>query len=72
MFFKILVVFLLANLVCAEEAKEDDTTPPPEEFYTENDAITIFKSADEFKKTVLESGEIWLVEMYVPWCGMCK
>jgi protein disulfide-isomerase A6 len=66
----------MLTYVHAEEAKEeppqDDQPKEEKPFYDANDGVVQFKSADEFKKTVLESGEVWLVELYVPWCGMCK
>ena len=27
---------------------------------------------DNFKKLVLDSDELWLVEFFAPWCGHCK
>ncbi|XP_046905532.1 protein disulfide-isomerase A6 [Hypomesus transpacificus] len=27
---------------------------------------------DNFEKLVLDSGEVWLVEFFAPWCGHCK
>lgn len=27
---------------------------------------------DNFDKMVLESGDVWLVEFFAPWCGHCK
>lgn len=60
------ILCLMVNLVCSEQKVAEP------DFYGENDNITVFKNAEEFKKIVLESEEIWLVEMYVPWCSMCK
>jgi len=58
----------IITFVHAEEESKEEEKP----FYSEDDGVVLFKSAEEFKKTVLESGEVWLVELYVPWCGMCK
>lgn len=27
---------------------------------------------DNFDRLVLDSGEVWLVEFFAPWCGHCK
>lgn len=27
---------------------------------------------DNFDQMVLESGEVWMVEFFAPWCGHCK
>ena len=27
---------------------------------------------ENFKKKVLDSGELWFIEFYAPWCGHCK
>jgi protein disulfide-isomerase A6 len=29
-------------------------------------------TADNFKKEVVQSDDVWLVEFYAPWCGHCK
>ncbi|XP_022821759.1 protein disulfide-isomerase A6 homolog [Spodoptera litura] len=37
---------------------------------SESDVITL--TDDNFKKLVLDSDDLWLVEFYAPWCGHCK
>uniref|UniRef100_A0A7E4VP93 Protein disulfide-isomerase A6 homolog n=1 Tax=Panagrellus redivivus TaxID=6233 RepID=A0A7E4VP93_PANRE len=39
--------------------------------YGSNDPV-VELTASNFKKQVLESDSIWLVEFYAPWCGHCK
>lgn len=29
-------------------------------------------TASNFKKEVLDSDSLWMVEFYAPWCGHCK
>ncbi|KAG7392062.1 hypothetical protein PHYBOEH_006503 [Phytophthora boehmeriae] len=37
---------------------------------TTSDVITL--TDDTFDTNVLNSGEVWMVEFYAPWCGHCK
>lgn len=39
--------------------------------YSSNDDV-VELTASNFKKEVLNSDELWLVEFYAPWCGHCK
>ncbi|GLI71386.1 hypothetical protein VaNZ11_016579 [Volvox africanus] len=39
-------------------------------FYGGTDVVTL--TADNFRSQVLKSSDLWLVEMYAPWCGHCK
>jgi len=32
----------------------------------------MIKGTENFKKTVLRSTDMWLVEFFAPWCGHCK
>lgn len=37
---------------------------------SDSDVVTL--TDDNFKKLVLDSEDLWLVEFYAPWCGHCK
>uniref|UniRef100_A0A2H1WNG5 protein disulfide-isomerase n=1 Tax=Spodoptera frugiperda TaxID=7108 RepID=A0A2H1WNG5_SPOFR len=37
---------------------------------SDSDVITL--TDDNFKKLVLDSDDLWLVEFFAPWCGHCK
>lgn len=52
--------FLLATLLATALAD-----------YTTKDDVVILTDKN-FKKEVLESDELWMVEFYAPWCGHCK
>jgi len=38
--------------------------------YSNDDVIEL--TASNFKKQVLDSDSVWIVEFYAPWCGHCK
>ena len=40
-------------------------------FYGGNSAV-VSLTEKNFKKEVMDSDEIWLVEFYAPWCGHCQ
>lgn len=40
-------------------------------FYTESSGVVNLDSKN-FKKEVLDSNELWMVEFYAPWCGHCQ
>ena len=40
-------------------------------FYDSGDNVAELTSSN-FKSSVVDSDEIWLVEFYAPWCGHCK
>ncbi|XP_003744350.1 protein disulfide-isomerase A6 homolog [Galendromus occidentalis] len=37
-----------------------------------NDKDVVQLTSENFRKLVLDSKDIWLVEFYAPWCGHCK
>jgi protein disulfide-isomerase A6 len=37
---------------------------------SEDDVIELTES--NFKKLVMQSEDMWLVEFFAPWCGHCK
>ncbi|EFJ45579.1 hypothetical protein VOLCADRAFT_105867 [Volvox carteri f. nagariensis] len=39
-------------------------------FYGGTDVVTL--TSDNFRTQVVKSNDLWLVEMYAPWCGHCK
>ncbi|KAG2442054.1 hypothetical protein HYH02_009845 [Chlamydomonas schloesseri] len=39
-------------------------------FYQGTDVVVL--TDDNFKSQVVKSDDLWLVEMYAPWCGHCK
>ncbi|XP_022694430.1 protein disulfide-isomerase A6 homolog [Varroa jacobsoni] len=39
---------------------------------SENDKDVVQLTAENFKKLVLDSKDLWLVEFFAPWCGHCK
>ncbi|GFR51819.1 hypothetical protein Agub_g14281 [Astrephomene gubernaculifera] len=39
-------------------------------FYAGTSVVTL--TADNFRTEVVKSKDLWLVEMYAPWCGHCK
>ncbi|KXZ53899.1 hypothetical protein GPECTOR_6g817 [Gonium pectorale] len=39
-------------------------------FYGGTDVVTL--TADNFRSEVAKSNDLWMVEMYAPWCGHCK
>jgi protein disulfide-isomerase A6 len=41
-----------------------------EEFYGKDSKVKELTDAN-FKKLVLDSDEMWLIEFYAPWCGHC-
>jgi len=40
-------------------------------FYAKSSGVVALNSQN-FKKQVIDSDELWLVEFYAPWCGHCK
>lgn len=39
--------------------------------YSKNSKV-VQLTADNFKKLVIDSDDLWMVEFYAPWCGHCK
>lgn len=37
-----------------------------------SDSKVVHLTDANFKKMVLDSDELWMVEFYAPWCGHCK
>ena len=40
--------------------------------FENEDTQVISLTQKNFKKLVLESDDLWLIEFYAPWCGHCK
>lgn len=36
------------------------------------DSKVVHLTSDNFKKLVLDSDDLWMIEFYAPWCGHCK
>lgn len=60
---RVLTSFILAVLSLSQEALC---------LYDSNSDITTFSTKSDFKKQVLESDGIWLIQFYANWCGHCK
>jgi protein disulfide-isomerase A6 len=37
-----------------------------------DDSPVVKLTTENFTELVLESGDLWFVEFYAPWCGHCK
>lgn len=58
---------MLAVLVVAVAA----WSSPADALYAPSDAVVSLTSAT-FEPKVVNSGDVWLVEFFAPWCGHCK
>ncbi|EQC37366.1 hypothetical protein SDRG_05583 [Saprolegnia diclina VS20] len=53
-----------------KKPKAEKAKAKPSSSSSSSDVVTL--TDDTFDELVLNSGDVWLVEFYAPWCGHCK
>lgn len=61
-----------ARLSDGTEKKKRKPKPQPKKKSPSGKSSIITLTDDTFDEMVLNSGDVWLVEFYAPWCGHCK